>query len=794
MADDMTYYFSSSTMRTKNNVSYSLDDLINYSSEERIIRDIYQPLFLDENVHLAGDRRYLSKITIDKNAKLFPIRSTESIDDFIDNKENFEKIFSDYDGFIVNGTTGLNNSKILPFRKDNNIVKKVETGKHISSAFFGNHYIVPSKIRYFDTTSIDVTEGLINPPSLAEIMESDQYKNIKKLYEETFIGKTADEASIITKNKEFREKLQGLFTDFQDYFSAPYKYNADALGIKIGFADINEEYIDNILFDQFTMREGALFNGELESNERIYSKRTVDEHIDDLFNGRYIDSLVSIDKDVNEAFYDHIYVNRYIDPNINLMAETPEAQKYLDSAIAKNLEPVSKISNEELSDMMHANASAPSVKNKSYYHGLLAYARPGDKDLMTHISDNLNNIISNPNIEIAASDYELGPIGIDIEGDILSSFRADTQSILNDDSTRKVTQFTNVMEAAQRPKAYHEIVMKNTKVKSMFVGRDFYNEHQEDVLELANKYDIEKIRILEHSSRAAADSNDYNPEIEIINSKEELEKYRKEHPKTEEPVEEIEQTTEEPKIEEPEPEEPKIEEPEEPNVEEPKIEELEDETIDIDESADDIADEYKHKPNSWMGQTAEDIADGKIPGENNEPSIIEKIQNPAEDININPEKLQELQEQHEEVLEEIKNNIDATSETSEKIAEESAEETLENTAKETTEESINDVAEEAVEDTASKMETKTVSDAAKDSIEAPSGNGLPTWAKIGIAAAGVIAVGSLIKNKDKKEKEAPRQNLNTKMSMHPMYSPSNYTNNDQQLAQGISRYRYGRTG
>jgi DNA mismatch repair ATPase MutL len=176
-----------------------------------------------------------------------------------------------------------------------------------------------------------------------------------------------------------------------------------------------------------------------------------------------------------------------------------------------------------------------------------------------------------------------------------------------------------------------------------------------------------------------------------------------------------------------------------------------------------------------MGQTAEVIADGKIPGENNEPSIIEKIQNPAEDINIDPEKLQELQEQYKEVLEKIKNNID-------------------NAISETAEESINDVAEEAVENTASKMETKTVSDAAKASIEMPSGNGLPTWAKIGIAAAGVIAVGSLIKNKDKKEKEAPRQNLNTKMAMHPMYSPSNYTNNDQQLAQGISRYRYGRTG
>ena len=122
-------------------------------------------------------------------------------------------------------------------------------------------------------------------------------------------------------------------------------------------------------------------------------------------------------------------------------------------------------------------------------------------------------------------------------------------------------------------------------------------------------------------------------------------------------------------------------------------------------------------------------------------------------------------------------------------------------SKETTEQSINDVTEEAVEDTASKMETKTVSDAARASIGTPpppggppSGSGLPTWAKIGIAAAGVIAVGSFIKNKDKKEKEAPRQNLNTKMSMHPMYSPSNYTNNDQQLAQGISRYRYGRTG
>ena len=351
----------------------------------------------------------------------------------------------------------------------------------------------------------------IEPPTWDEITASKEYKEYRKTFD-FFLDKNEKEIRAFfddpSKYNDQRMDMLEKAKKLKEKVWEPYKKNAEKIGYKydndLTSIDLSKIVTNDDIIDAFD--DNIIFSGSSEAKAIIKAPKSksgiTQKEIETLFNSSIKDNTVfnvlngDLDKQLGDLKYDY-----HLNPKISRKFVNNESRNAFHE-LYKNADKLSPSQiSEKINDVLKYNAKTLDT-NITYNHGLIAYGF-GEKDI-NKASQNLQNIIDNPKIQVSATEeaYRLGEMGMSGKGIPKMYYESDlyTKPTINGE---RITNFKTVEDFMKSNSLYSEYVVENFQPEKLWAKEDFYKSHTDEITDIAKHFNINEIDLIKGNKGGA---------------------------------------------------------------------------------------------------------------------------------------------------------------------------------------------------------------------------------------------------------------------------------------------------
>ena len=351
----------------------------------------------------------------------------------------------------------------------------------------------------------------IEPLTWDEITASKEYKEYRKTFD-FFLDKNEKEIRAFfddpSKYNDQRMDMLEKAKKLKEKVWEPYKKNAEKIGYryddKLTSIDLSKIVTNDDAMDVFD--DDVFFSGSSEAKAIIKASESksgiTQKEIETLFNSSIKENTVFnvLNGDLNKQLEDLRY-DYHLNPVISRKFVNNKSRNAFHE-LYKNADKLSPSQiSEKINDVLKYNAETLNA-NTTYNHGLIAYGF-GEKDI-NKASQNLQNIIDNPKIQISATEeaYRLGEMGISGKGIPKMYYESDlyTKPTING---KRITSFQTVEDFMESNSLYSEYVVENFQPEKLWAKEDFYKSHTDEITDIAKRFNINEIDLIKGDNGGA---------------------------------------------------------------------------------------------------------------------------------------------------------------------------------------------------------------------------------------------------------------------------------------------------